>query len=625
MNRIRGLRNFFFIVTSIFFVSFGVAQSNIDLSKLDGTIPFQIFKTQNESLSINQILSDSTRFRPPSDFKDKTTPKDIFWIRLDLSQNDSLIESNDKWFLTHNSFDHAELYYWNNKKIGKRNIGKLDSKTAAQPLKSAKYFSETQISSDFIFKERFIYLKLKRVTFLENIGNWEFGHTKDSIKNIFSWNDVLPTIYSYIFSGIAGLMTIIMLVFFGYFKKLEFLMYSLYTFFMLLYAIKDEFVFLDSFLPNYSLLKIWLFEDITFLIGIAYLGFTIHYLNLKKEHRLFCKIVVFSIFLHILFFIIDMAFYLLRDYMAHIQLMKALPIWDSLFSVLIAVYVLAMSKKMVNYLYVLGLAAFMIGVGLHFYLTSDGDPMRYYNKLSLYIGSTIEIIIFAFGLIYKLFLEHIERLSFEKEAFINKNKALRAQINPHFIFNALGSIQHLILHRKNDSALKYLTKFSRMARNSLEASIEDSGTLEEEIEMLKDYLDLESLRFDNAFSFNIQVDDQLRGSEIEIPFMVSQPFVENAIIHGLLPKESVKKELSVTFKKEMDSLACIIDDSGIGRVNRKTAKTVYQNKRKSRGIEIALSRLKNWKYGPGKVEIIDKYDDNNNPSGTKIIIIIPIK
>ena len=612
-----------FIVTSVLFSFLSFAQTNGSSSNIEKHIPFEIFRTQEKNLTIQDVLRDTSLFRPISDYSEKTHPDDIFWIRLDISKEQSFSKKDSSWYLAHNSFDYADLYYLDNQTFSKTPVGRFDPNTAGEQIKSAKYFSETKINSNYII-DGALYLKVKRVQFIENLTNWEFEFTKNSTKDLLTWNDIQRILYSYVFSGIAVLMTIIMLLFFGYFKRWEFVMYSVYTLFMFIYAIKDEFIFSQSFLPNRPLLKVWLYEDITFFVGIVYLLFAIYYLNLKKDYRLIYYVIVFSLYLHGIFLLIDFLFYFFENYTAHIFLMKALPIADSLFSTLIAIYILVKAKNLLGYLFVLGFTMFMIGTGIHFYLNNEADPMGHYNKLPLYIGSALEIIIFAFGLIYKIFQEHLERLNFEQEAFRNKNKALRAQLNPHFIFNALGSIQHLILNKKNTTALKYLSQFSRLARNVLESSIELHATLEEEIKMLKDYLELESLRFDKAFSYDIQIETQLATSEIDIPFMISQPFVENAIIHGLLPKQSGTKKLTIIFKEEEQALLCIIDDTGVGRNCNKTSLKRYQNKGKSRGLDVTYARLKSWSYGPGKVEIIDKLDDNSNPLGTKIIITIPI-
>jgi len=208
-------------------------------------------------------------------------------------------------------------------------------------------------------------------------------------------------------------------------------------------------------------------------------------------------------------------------------------------------------KNTLIYVVILATAALALGSLARYYLATAYDGL-YLNSLHYMIfGSSVEIIIFAFGLNYKANIEFREGFRLKEEALVNKIKALRAQMNPHFIFNALGSIQYLILQENNSSALAYLSKFSRLTRNVLESSIEDHATLEEETKMLRDYLELESLRFDNTFSYRLEVEEDIIPGEIEIPFMISQPFVENAIIHGLLPKEARTKELLIYFQKKI--------------------------------------------------------------------------
>src|SRR5690606_27179232 len=118
---------------------------------------------------------------------------------------------------------------------------------------------------------------------------------------------------------------------------------------------------------------------------------------------------------------------------------------------------------------------------------------------------------------------HIEEMNFQLE-----NKMLRAQINPHFIFNSLSSIQHFITSDDRAAALKYLTKFSHLLRQVLESSISGNVLLREEVKLLRMYLELEALRFDQGFSFEIQVDDSLDMDTVEIPTMILQPLIGNA-------------------------------------------------------------------------------------------------
>ena len=236
------------------------------------------------------------------------------------------------------------------------------------------------------------------------------------------------------------------------------------------------------------------------------------------------------------------------------------------------------------------------------------------------VGCSLEIIIFTIGLNYKVHLEFRENILLQQRALDEKNKALRAQINPHFIFNALNSIQNLIIKNDIRSSLKYLSRFSRLARNILETSIQPNATIDTEIELLKDYLELESLRFEKSFSYDIYVDPNLDTSSIEIPYMALQPFVENSIIHGLLPKNDGERKLTISFKKQDDTLLCIVDDNGIGRKISRERNKDFHGEKKSRGMEITSLRLNALGRRTEGYEIMDKIDSDGKPAGTTVII-----
>ena len=172
--------------------------------------------------------------------------------------------------------------------------------------------------------------------------------------------------------------------------------------------------------------------------------------------------------------------------------------------------------------------------------------------------------------------------------------ALRAQMNPHFIFNALNGIQQYILSGNVDQANRYLTKFSRLQREVLNHCDQPFIYLEKEIEMLQLYLEFEQLRFNDNFEYHISLSDDIDASEIKIPTMILQPFVENAIWHGLMPQQG-DKELRVEFSL-LDSsiLNCFIKDNGIGTM---AAQRLKQNnghveQHKSKGLSLVSERLK---------------------------------
>lgn len=236
-------------------------------------------------------------------------------------------------------------------------------------------------------------------------------------------------------------------------------------------------------------------------------------------------------------------------------------------------------------------------------------------------GAVFEALLFGLGLAYKLKEAHQEKLRLEQTVFKNKISALRAQMNPHFIFNSLNSIQHLIIANKREAAVKYLNKFSLLMRNLLETSIEKSIVLSEEINLLRKYLELESLRFDHSFTYTIEVDASLNPDLIEVPMLVVQPFVENALVHGLLPKKEGVKTLRVGFKKENNILICEVEDNGIGRQASQNSITYLKSKKKSRGIEITSKRLSIQNpFIENQITFEDLVDESGAAIGTKVII-----
>lgn len=209
---------------------------------------------------------------------------------------------------------------------------------------------------------------------------------------------------------------------------------------------------------------------------------------------------------------------------------------------------------------------------------------------------------------------------------INKeleNRMLRAQINPHFIFNALSSIQHLITSNDKKAALGYLTKFSALLRQILENSINVKVPIADELKFLKIYLDLESLRFDGNFNYKIVVDPALDVQDQEVPILLLQPFVENAILHGLLPKEG-DRTLKVEVKDSGEFINYVIEDNGIGRKAAQELKNKKHN-RPGRGLSVTAQRINLLTQGQqaGEVKFEDILNEDQSSGGTRVIIKVP--
>ncbi|MFD2935492.1 tetratricopeptide repeat-containing sensor histidine kinase [Spirosoma flavum] len=204
-------------------------------------------------------------------------------------------------------------------------------------------------------------------------------------------------------------------------------------------------------------------------------------------------------------------------------------------------------------------------------------------------------------------------------------KALRAQMNPHFIFNCLNSINRYILVNDRMAASDYLTTFATLIRMVLENSGHSLITLADELEMLKLYLELERLRFKNAFNFSITFINALDTGIIRIPPLLLQPFAENAIWHGLMHKDG-PGNIDIAFRLEETILYCIITDDGVGRQQAGNMNAKPAEKRKSLGMQLTAERLA-LLSSPNQTDsffdIEDLVDEQGAATGTKVLLKIP--
>jgi hypothetical protein len=207
-------------------------------------------------------------------------------------------------------------------------------------------------------------------------------------------------------------------------------------------------------------------------------------------------------------------------------------------------------------------------------------------------------------------------------------QALRAQMNPHFIFNCLSSINNFVLKNETEEASDYLTKFSRLIRTVLNNSKKSFISLEDELEMLRLYLEMESLRFKGSFIYYIHREEKIDPAAIFIPPLLIQPFVENAIWHGLLHKADPGR-LDISVKVEKNILICIIEDNGVGRSHARAPENKPVEMKKSMGIQITRQRLS---LINGTAEIAgndfiieDLFDDFGHAAGTKVILRLMFK
>ena len=213
---------------------------------------------------------------------------------------------------------------------------------------------------------------------------------------------------------------------------------------------------------------------------------------------------------------------------------------------------------------------------------------------------------------------------FQQKTVELEMQALRAQMNPHFIFNCLNSINLFIFKNENELASKYLTRFSKLIRMVLIHSQKQVINLEDELEMLRLYLDMERLRFKDSFHYNLFLPSREEMGAVYVPPLIMQPFCENAIWHGLLLKQG-HRQLDISVFLEGGSLNCIIADNGIGRIRSAALKVQSIENHNSKGLKITRERLELFNNGQIKndfYEIEDLLNDDKSPAGTRVKIKI---
>ena len=459
-------------------------------------------------------------------------------------------------------------------------------------------------------------------------------------------------------------------------KDKVYLYYSLYTFLIFISQLtRPSSSFITTLvqpfthtLDYYYYPLMWLYNTIYFAFGITFLNLNLYS---KKWHSF-----IFNVLIFLLFVIFSAAFlagitknesfiYTVKPYMVPFFFVFGIIVYYPLFK-------LKMPLK--NYIIIGSLILFFTSL-VAYYLNSFNitPPNSRLSSSIFYIGVIIENIVFSLGLgqkqkmILKEKNESQEKLinqfqeneklrnvvqqqlkkevvmlsqqaeidkhekikaEYDKELAELKIASLRSQMNPHFIFNSLNAIKLYIIDNKQENAVYYLNKFSKLIRKILASTREKEITLAEEIETIKLYIDIENIRFNNEIESTFTIDEELSLDTIKIPSLILQPFVENAIWHGLSLKK-VSKKLHIDIQKKEDTyVKIIIEDNGIGRDKSALIKQKKMYKKDSIGINLTKERLSNFEKAYKNISSIkfkDLYDENKNAVGTKVVLKIPLK
>ena len=206
-------------------------------------------------------------------------------------------------------------------------------------------------------------------------------------------------------------------------------------------------------------------------------------------------------------------------------------------------------------------------------------------------------------------------------------QALRAQMNPHFLFNSLNSIKYYAISKSKDETAAYLSKFALLVRAILNNSKNHTISLKDELDALRLYIEIEHLRLEGKFDFQVDIDSNIQVGQTQVPPMIFQPYVENAIWHGLMHKKNGKGKLLVQVKDMGNQIQCIIEDNGVGRAHSAALHKKQMDHKDSVGMQITSNRIEliNRIYGINtQVHVIDLVDPEGSPSGTRVVINIPM-
>ncbi|MCX6233137.1 MAG: histidine kinase [Bacteroidetes bacterium] len=258
-------------------------------------------------------------------------------------------------------------------------------------------------------------------------------------------------------------------------------------------------------------------------------------------------------------------------------------------------------------------------------LVKDNEFRRLKLNQTRILLVSVSCIFLIILLIVVLWIQH-KRYRADHKALVLEQKLLRSQMNPHFIFNSLASIQNFILNQQADNASIFLTRFSKLLRNVLDNSAQEYVPLEKEISTIENYLALQKIRFGNKFEYAIDVDDALDPESVMIPPMLAQPFIENSIEHGIKHKKNIG-HINIQFKQVGNMIHFEVEDDGVGREKAREVEIQQQKDHLSMATSITRERLVNLNKKLKKkisLDIIDLFTESGEACGTKVMFGIPI-
>ncbi len=461
-------------------------------------------------------------------------------------------------------------------------------------------------------------------------------------------------------------------------KNKVYLYYALYALLIFIYTFHraGHFVLADL-VAQYKSYLVFMYDPIKWTYSLVYMLFAITFVDFSKYYPKFYRFLSKFIKINFGILLLLVIVAIIKQDNTILKLAYNFAFLPVIFGLSIYIlYLVYKSRSPVKYYLLIGAGSYLLITTYSHYLTYTDKPFRV-----LFYGATaFEMILFALGLGYKqkiileeknlwqelIIKEHQKNLELQtslneklgqevshKSAQINSLKlekqmaeqkklalayskqilqlrlqAVQAQMNPHFLFNALNSIKNFIIKNEQKLAVTYLTKFAKLIRTVLEVAKLTETTLKSELDLMKLYVEVENIRFNNSIDFSIDIAPDVDINQIKVPPMIFQALIENAIWHGLAPKKGDRR-LSLKVEKALPYIKITIEDNGIGRdraqdISRQ--KNIHLQK-ESMGLKITEERLSVYTQAfkhKFKIDYIDLYDEAGKPKGTKVVIYLPV-
>ena len=436
--------------------------------------------------------------------------------------------------------------------------------------------------------------------------------------------DYHSEIYAWIRGGLFILFVYHILIFFQNKSKL-YLYYSLYLLSFSIYLLKD-------IVHGGATLFEYLNYSVQFLAFAAYVSFARDLLDSRTHLLKWDKFFEISARVFLLLGMMFVVIQFLFGYQFQIKAFTFIAPFLTLFAILTFYIIITKIKNNSAIYFVIGSSVYAILANItfleHFIGKEPFIKIGIEPKLFVYIGLILQALIFSviIGAIIKRIEEKSKnaevRLAIKlKEMEELKMTALQSQMNPHFLFNSLNSINNFVIKSDVEKASDYITKFSKLIRVILNSSSSPTSTLSDELEILALYVKLEQMRVNGGFNYIVNVDNTLSLDTIKVPPLFLQPFIENAIWHGIMKMEG-EKIIELIIKKEKGNVLCIIQDNGIG-INKAKELSHMSQKRKFFGAEATENRIRIL-YQNKDVHILTKDISSNTKTGTQVSIRFPL-